>query len=156
MERNLAPASAYQPNDPEPETPELGLIEGAGEAPTDADSVRAELHAVKESESPVTEQTAVADATQEVTIEEDDTVVDMEERRQRAAGYGGRQAVNGARTAATQESSASVTTIYHEEDQHKHKGGGGWYLRELIRKAIAKLEAKSHPSDCECELHDGH
>lgn len=156
MERNLAPAAAPQPHDPEPGFPELDLIEGAGEAPEDADSVRAELHAVSEPEDPAVERFVEAGAAQETAMEEDDTVVDMEERRHRAAGYGGRQAVSGARTAAARESSASVTTIYKDEEQHKHKGGGGWYLRQLIAKAIAKLEAKSHPSDCECELHDGH
>ncbi len=155
MERDIAQAAALQPYDLEPASPDLGLIEGDGEAPADADSVRPELHAVAEpEEAQATELPAEAGAEPEAAAAEGGTVVDIEERRHRAAGRSGRQAVSAARTAAAQESSASVTTIYKEE--HKHKGGGGWYLRELIRKAIARLEAKSHPSDCECEFHDGH
>ena len=143
QDHNQAEAIPFQ--EPESTIPELHLVEGGGENPAGPDDERPELHVVTDSDDLIAE--GQAEATEETDVSPERHLKIAKEAGQRAVGLAGR---------VGKAVSAVVETFVDYGDEHHKKGGGGWYLRQLIEKALKMLEAKTHPSDCQCELHDDH
>jgi hypothetical protein len=138
---------------PGAESPSLRLVMGGGEDPAGLEDPRPDLHAVIDSEIP----DAMTDGG-EPQAGEPGPVAEEEEsaprRHLRAAGEAGTRTVR--RVSRYTAVGTGDTAVYGDDAVLYKKRGGGSYIRELMRREIAKLAAKSHPQSCGCEVCDSH